>query len=234
MNEKQIIKKLNEKTVFNIQEMQRILNSSREYTKLVLNRLVNRESIKRIKKNSYTLQDDPVVISTNIVYPSYLSFWSASSYKGYTEQILNTIQIATTKKLNNLTFQNQKIEFVKIKSPFGYEKIKTKYGELFLALDEKLIIDSLEHQKRMGNFDEIEKIIENSKIDKLKMVDFLKRNKNQSTVKRVGYLLEEIKNMDLSKKFTLDKNYIKLNKLSNKSSKINSKWKVKIWFQKKN
>jgi|APSaa5957512622_1039677.scaffolds.fasta_scaffold05243_3 predicted transcriptional regulator of viral defense system len=228
MNEKQIIKKLNEKTVFNIQEMQRILNSSREYTKLVLNRLVNRESIKRIKKNSYTLQDDPVVISTNIVYPSYLSFWSASSYKGYTEQILNTIQIATTKKLNNLTFQNQKIEFVKIKSPFGYEKIKTKYGELFLALDEKLIIDSLEHQKRMGNFDEIEKIIENSKIDKLKMVDFLKRNKNQSTVKRVGYLLEEIKNMDLSKKFTLDKNYIKLNKLSNKSSKINSKWKVKI------
>ena len=228
MNEKQIIKKLNEKTVFNIQEMQRILNSSREYTKLVLNRLVNRESIKRIKKNSYTLQDDPVVISTNIVYPSYLSFWSASSYKGYTEQILNTIQIATTKKLNNLTFQNQKIEFVKIKSPFGYEKIKTKYGELFLALDEKLIIDSLEHQKRMGKFDEIEKIIENSKIDKLKMVDFLKRNKNQSTVKRVGYLLEEIKNMDLSKKFTLDKNYIKLNKLSNKSSKINSKWKVKI------
>jgi len=228
MNEKQILKKLNEKTVFNIQEMQRILNSSREYTKIVLNRLVNRGAIIRIKKNAYTLQDDPLVISTNLAYPSYLSFWSASSYKGYTEQILNTIQIATTKRLKDLTFQNNKIEFVKINSPFGYEKIKTKEGEIFLASDEKLIIDSLEHQKRMGNFDEIEKLIQNSKINKLKMIDFLKRNKNQSTIKRAGYLLEKIKNINLSKEFTLDKNYIKLNKFSNKSKEINSKWRLKI------
>lgn len=228
MNEKQILKKLEEKSVFNFQEMQRILNSSENYTKIVLNRLVKRGVIKKIKKNAYTIYGDIFVISTNLIYPSYLSFWSASSYKGYTEQILNTIQIATSKRMKDFSFQGYKIEFVKINSLFGYEKIKTDFGEMFIATDEKLIIDALEYQKRMGNFDEINKIIENSKINKVRIIDFLKRNNNDSTIKRVGYLLEKIKKIDIYEEFKLNKNYIKLNKLSKKSTKINSKWRVKI------
>jgi predicted transcriptional regulator of viral defense system len=168
------------------------------------------------------------VISTNLVYPSYLSFWSASGYKGYTEQILNTIQIATSKRVKDFLFQGYKIEFVKVNSIFGYEKIKTDFGEMFIATNEKLIIDSLEHQKRMGNFDEIEKIIENSKIDEIKLIDFLKRNENNSTIKRVGYLLEKIKKIDISKNFGVDRNYIKLNKLSKKTTQVNSKWRIKL------
>ena len=99
---------------------------------------------------------------------------------------------------------------------------------MFIVSDEKLIIDSIENQNKMGNFDEIEKIIENSKIKKEKIIGYLKRNKNQSTIKRAGYLLEKIKQIDLSKDFVLDKNYIKLNKLSSKTKEINSKWKIKI------
>jgi predicted transcriptional regulator of viral defense system len=228
MNEKQILKKLENKSVFNFQEMQRILDSSKDYTKVVLNRLVKRGSIKKIKKDAYTIYDDVYVISTNLVYPSYLSFWSASGYKGYTEQILNTIQIATSKRVKDFLFQGYKIEFVKVNSIFGYEKIKTDFGEMFIATNEKLIIDSLEHQKNMGNFDEIEKIIKNSKIDKMKMINFLKRNENNSTIKRVGYLLEKIKKIDISKNFGVDRNYIKLNKLSKKTTQVNSKWRIKL------
>jgi len=87
---------------------------------------------------------------------------------------------------------------------------------MFIASDEKLIIDSLEHQERIGNFDEIQKIIENSKIDKKKIIDFLKRNNNDSTIKRVGYLLEKIKKIDISKEFKLNNNYVKLSRLSKK------------------
>lgn len=228
MNEKQILKKLKEKSVFNFKEMQRILDSSKNYTKVVLNRLAKRGTIKKIKKDAYTIYDDIYIISTNLTYPSYLSFWSASSYKGYTEQILNTIQIATSKRMKDFLFQGYKIEFVKINSIFGYEKIKTDFGEMFIATNEKLIIDALENQKRMGNFDEIEKIIKNSKINKMKLLDFLKRNNKDSTIKRTGYLLEKIKKIDLSKEFKLNTNYIKLNKLSKKTTKLNSKWRVRI------
>jgi len=228
MKEKEILRKLKEKTVFNLLDMQRILGSSKQYAKIALNRLLKRGEIKRIKKNSYTMYDDVFVVSTNIIYPGYLSFWSASSYKGYTEQILKDVQVACSKKIKDISFENYRIEFIKVNSVFGYEKIKTNLGEMFVAIDEKLIIDSLEHQEKMGNFDEIEKLIRNSKIDKEKMVDFLARNKNSSTVKRAGYLLEKLKKIDLSKEFSLDKNYVVLNKFSKKSKETNSKWRVKI------
>ncbi|MCR4327247.1 MAG: hypothetical protein NUV46_01555 [Nanoarchaeota archaeon] len=227
MKEKEILKKLNGKSVFNIQEMQRILDSSKEYTKIVLNRLVKRGEIKRIKRNAYTIYSDPYIIATNLFYPSYLSFWSASNYKGHTEQILNTIQIATNKRQKNIVFQNYKIEFIKIKNLFGYEKIKTEMGSLFVAEDEKLIIDAVENQTKLGNFDEVKKVIENSKIDKIKLIRFLKRNSNQSTIKRVGYLIEKIKKIDLSKEFELDNNFVKLNKFSS-TKKKNKKWRLLI------
>lgn len=227
MKEKEILKILKRKPTFNLQEMERILESSKGYSKIALNRLIKRGEIKRIKKNSYTSLDDIFVIATNIYYPSYLSFWSASSYKGHTEQILNTIQIATTKRIKPLFFQNYKIEFIKINNLFGYEKMKTNNGEIFIATDEKLLIDAIENQKSMGNFDEVEKIVANSKINAKTITSFLKRNKNNSTIKRTGYLLEKIKGIDLFKEFKLDNNYVKLNLFSKKTKIINSKWRIK-------
>jgi hypothetical protein len=32
----------------------------------------------------------------------------------------------------------------------------------------------------------------------------------------------------------VDRNYIKLNKLSKKTTQVNSKWRIKLWFQKRN
>lgn len=228
MKEKELLKDLRKIPVFSNQDIQRILGSSNEYSKIVLNRLVNRGEIKRVKRNSYTVHDDIFLIATNLNFPSYLSFWSASSYKGYTEQILKNIQVAVQKNLKDFIFENYKIEFIRVSSIFGYKKIKTNEGEIFIAQDERLIIDALEHQEKMGNFDEVENIVRNSKLNKERMVDFLQRNKKQSTIKRVGYLIEKIKKIDISDSFKLDNNYVILNKFSNGAREVNSKWRVKI------
>jgi predicted transcriptional regulator of viral defense system len=187
----ELLEKLKTKPVFRVQDIERIAFCNREYAKLLLNRLKSRGYIKKVVKNVYTTKDDIFVIASNIISPSYISFWSASYFLGYTEQILNTVHIATTRRLKTIKFEESRIEFIPIKHFFGYKKIRTNEGEVFIAEDEKLIIDALLRPEKCGNFDEIEKIFENAKIEKNKIVSYLKRTGNQAVIKRAGFLLSD-------------------------------------------
>ncbi len=224
----QLLKKLEKKPVFRVQDIERICLCDRNYTKLVLYRLKQKNLIKRVTKNIYTTKDDIWVIASNIVNPCYISFWSASYFFGYTEQIVNTIQVATTIKKNSINFEGYIIKFVPIKEFFGFRKIRTDSGEVFIVEPEKLLIDTFLVPKECGNFDEIIKIYENAEISVKKVVEYLKKIEKQSIIKRVGYLLEKIKGIDISDDFELNKNYVILNQFSRKWKKINSKWRVKI------
>jgi len=228
MKELTLINNLKEKAVFSVQDVQRTGNFNRNYAKLVLNRLVKRKLIQKVTKNAYTLQKDVLVIASNLKTPSYISFWSASSYYGFTEQILNTIHIASTRKSNQINFEGYKIKFIETKNLFGYKKIKSENGDLFIANNERLLIDSLLHFKEMGNFDEIEKVFQKAEISKEKIVEYLKKINNISLIKRVGYLLEKHKNIDISSSFKFDRNYVLLNQFSKKYKNLNSKWMVKL------
>lgn len=57
---------------------------------------------------------------------------------------------------------------------FGYKKENTDEGEVFIADNEKLLIDCFLHPKECGNFDEIEKIYKNTEI-KQEIIDRIKQ-----------------------------------------------------------
>jgi predicted transcriptional regulator of viral defense system len=223
----ELIDKLRSKTVFNLSDIERITNASRNYSKLIIARLLKRKLIKKISFNRYTTKTNQFVIASNLIYPSYISFWSASHYKKYTEQMPKTIQLACTIRKRPIKYDGYTIEFISLKDFFGYKKEATSEGEVFIAEDEKLLLDSLLNWKKMGNFDEIIQIFINSEISKEKMVFYLKRTGNQSLIKRVGFLLEKYKSLDISQNFKLDRNYIILNPFSNKIKEISKKWRVK-------
>lgn len=171
------------------------LNCNDDYAYTVLNRLFSKGKIKKIIKSKYTCSDNIYLIASNIYTPCYISFWTASHFKGYTEQIINTIQIVTTVKKDNIFFENYKIEFVKFskKMFFGYEKVKLGNDFIFIADDEKLIIDSVKYSKKLGNSEEILKIIEKSSINKSKLFEYLERIDNKSLTKKVIKLIKKVK-----------------------------------------
>ncbi len=228
MKETEIIDKLIGKAVFSVQDIQRIGDFSREYTKVVLNRLIKRKLIKKVTRNCYTIQKNIFVIASHLKIPGYISFWSASYYYGFTEQILNTIYIACTRKIKTINFEGYKIKFVEVKDFFGYRKIKTEKGDIFIADEEKLLIDGLNYFKEMGNFDEIEKVFQKAEISEEKIIEYLKQIGNLSLIKRIGFLLEKNKNIDISKSFKMDRNYVFLNQFSKKYKNLNSKWMIKL------
>ena len=223
-----LLDKLRTKPVFTIQDIERISGCDRRYAWLIVNRLLKNKLIKRVRRNLYTTKTDIFVIASNILTPSYISFWSASYYLGFTEQIVNTIFVATTRKAKTIEFEGYKIEFVPVKDFFGFSKIRTNEGELFIADNEKLLIDAFIRPNKCGNFDEIVKIFENAEVNKNKIIDYLKQTRKQSLVKRVGYLLEKTKGINVSPFFNLDKNYVFLNPFMKKSKKVNAKWRVRV------
>jgi len=224
----EILEKIKTKPIFRVQDIERVASCDRKYAKLILSRLKKIKLIKRVTKNVYTTKDNIFVVASNITYPSYISFWSASYFLGYTEQIVNMIQIATTRRIRPVEFEGYKIEFVNMKHFFGYKKIETNEGEMFIVEDEKLLIDAFLKPEKCGNFDEIEKMFTGANISKDKIVSYLKKTGTQSITKRVGFLLEKTKGIDVSESFKLDRNYVILNPFLKKWKMVDAKWRIKI------
>jgi len=222
---------LTSRPLIDIAYVKKILGCSNKYASLALSRWHKQGLLRKVSKNKYTALSNIPLLATQLFTPSYLSFWSASQYLGYTEQILNTLHIAVTSRRKELKIDHYRIKFIVLPPRyfFGYDRIETTEGSLFVAEPEKLLIDALLHPREMGNFDEIVKLVQKASFVEEKLLKYLKATKNNSLQKRAGFLLEEYKKLDLSSKLKIkDKNYITLDKFNRKSKKINAKWRLKL------
>jgi predicted transcriptional regulator of viral defense system len=203
--------------------------ASDQYAYNLLYKLHKKNELKKITKGNYTKTNDIFYISTNLFSPAYLSFWSASYFKGYSEQIVNELQVVVTKRHKKIEFENYSLLFINFSKKlfFGFEKIKFGSNFIFVVDDEKLLIDSLLREDLMGNFDEIIKVVKKTSIVQEKIINYLKKINNKSLNKRIGFLLEKYKQIDISKKIDFkDKNYVNLSNFLD-CKKINKKWMVK-------
>ena len=192
----QIVKKLQEYPTFNIDTFANIINNDKIYAKMHLNRLKNRGIVKQIQRNVYTVQEDPLIISSRIVWPSYISLWAAFRHHNLTEQIPNKISVITTrsKSRENIQIMNTTIIFEKIRPSwfFGFSKIKIQDFEVFIAEPEKALIDAV-LLKKISTAEIYFLLKENIKdISTKKIVDYILRTKNRALAKRFGWMLESL------------------------------------------
>ena len=213
--------------VFNNTVMQNKIGKSRQYTKLFLYRLKKRGLIYQIEKDKYTVYPDAFLAATRIVWPSYLSCWSALKYHNLTEQIPHEIFVAATKSRKPINFKGTIINFIKLNARnfFGYEKVRYNNFDIFVADKEKAIIDSM--LLRKVSFSEMHDIIRNniSDIRVNRMIAYLKKINNSSLIKRLGYLFETLgKDYYSNLKKYLDAVYIPLDYAKKAKGIKNKKW----------
>jgi len=217
--------------VFNNTILKNRLNKSSEYTALFIHRLKKKGFIYQIEKNKYTTYTYPFLIASRIVWPSYISCWSALKYHNLTEQIPHDIAVIATIDKKDIVFNNTKIKFIKTKPKnfFGYEKTKYSDFEIFIADIEKSIIDSALLKK--VSFSELNEIISNN-IKKIKInrfLNYLKRIGSKSLIKRFGYVFE-ILGKDCYRKLKkyVDATYIPLDYSKKSDGKKNDRWRLVI------
>lgn len=142
-----LVTELKRYPVFTVKDIAAVLHTKSSYSYLVAYRLKKAGVIQEIEKGKYTLEKDPFMIASWIVWPSYITSWAALNYHKLTEQLPFTIQVATTRKRKkgSLVFMGTSIKFIKIRKSVlrGFQKIRYQDKEIYMAEKEKALIDGL-------------------------------------------------------------------------------------------
>lgn len=217
----QLIKKLETKPLFTLNQLSLITNYKKSYLKVLVNRLVKKKILFKIERGKYTVYSDPLIFSSHIVQPSYLTLWTALRFYDLTTQLPREIFVAYKRRKKTINFQKTKINFVCL-APWGFGKKNYQGLEIFVAEKEKLFLDIL--AAGITPWSEIDELME--KIDDKKLIEYALKTKNKSLIKRAGFILEEYGcRADKLGKF-VDNNYVYLVKKGRKRGKKNKKWKI--------
>lgn len=226
--------KTHDLTVFGIKELQSLSTWCRNRLHNTLFSLTNKHVITRIKRNTYTptdkLYENIFEISTMVVIPSYISFWTALSYYGFTEQQIQTIQLVSTRQVKNLSLNSHTIQITTFQPRefFGYKKI----DKFVIAEKEKVIIDSLFLLEKCGGLQEYVKCLRNAwpELKEKTFLQYLKTFDNRSLISRMGYLveyfgLEKAQVIETLQQYKSE-SPIKLNPQKPRTGRYNKKWNI--------
>ena len=145
--------------------------------------------------------EDPLIVASNIVSPSYVSYGTALNFHGLTEQVMFHIDVATRKRHAPFEFQKITYNFVTIEEHkfFGYEEEGKGPQPVVMAEPEKAVIDVLD---RMPYFSDVADPVTallygEASLDPDKLVDYSLRMGSGVLCRRLGYLLDCFKELDI-------------------------------------
>ena len=139
--------RVNAFSVFRTKDLCLLMKIDRTKAYNIIKSLKKKNIIKNIGKGFFAFNDsEEFIIGTAINYPSYISFWSALNYYGFSDQTPIKIFIATPKYSKQIG--NFKYITLSKKRFFGY----TKIGQVAIAEKEKALIDSLLFPKYSPRF----------------------------------------------------------------------------------
>jgi predicted transcriptional regulator of viral defense system len=196
------------KPIFNIPDVQKILDKKYNETTDLLSELVKRKVINRLKSGKFLIIPQEIgsidkyignwfVAAKEIANSPeyYIGYYSAMHYWGMLTQPLFKIYIATPKR--QIIPDNMKdliiLIFTKEKFIWGIKKEWATQSQKVRISDlEKTILDSLAYPQHCGGITEIAKgiWITKDKIDYDKLKEYVNRLGKNVVAKRLGYILE--------------------------------------------
>ncbi|MEW5936614.1 MAG: type IV toxin-antitoxin system AbiEi family antitoxin [Candidatus Thermoplasmatota archaeon] len=196
MNTVMVLDALRRHAVFNVGTLASLLGKERAYAKVYLHRLKERGLVFELQRNAFTLHEDPFLVASRIIWPSYISLWSALRHHDLTEQVPHVISVITTRRKSRkaIAFGNSKIVFVSVRPEhfFGFEKERIAEIEVFIADPEKALIDCV-LLKRVSVSEVFEMMHENvQRLDTEKIVRYIRRARSKALAKRFGWMLERL------------------------------------------
>ena len=198
--------------IFKIKDLCLLLNFSRIKVYNIIKSMKKKKIIKKAGKNFFAFNDvNDFVIAQRLSYPSYISFWSALNYYGFSDQ------------------NNFKYVLLSRNKFFGYKQI----GEIVIAEKEKALIDSLLFPKYSGGIKEIIKSVlaALNELDIKKLLNYGLKINNKAVLRRMGFILENAginKNILNKIKLHIGKGYELLDPSLKREGYINKKWMLYI------
>ncbi|MBI5871694.1 hypothetical protein HZB88_01260 [archaeon] len=226
--------------LFSVQKIKRVTGWKNTTIRNTLLSLKKKGIITAIKKDNYALTtnipEHIFKIASTITAPSYISFWTACSYYGWTEQQVKIIQVVSTKQFpkTNIPLYG-KVETITMlpRRMFGYCSI----DGVPMAEKERLIVDLLYKPEKSGGIAELKNCIAQGwqEINQKKLFLYLQQFGDKALFARLGYLLEEKQLTNTIKAGLLKnipKSYTPLYRKKGsvkKSGAYNHKWRIIVY-----
>ncbi len=198
------------KQIFTTQDAADILGPAVR-TDLVLSRLRRKRWLKRLSKALYLILPfeagmegqftaPAFVLATRLVQPATIAYWSALHHYGLTEQIPQTVFVATTQKKGEVEIADLGLhfKFVTLSSAkmFGLETIWIDGQPVPITDLPKTLVDCLDHPEWCGGIVEATKGIwyglNEGRVTTEQLTDYADRLGNRAVFKRLGYLVESL------------------------------------------
>jgi len=162
--------------------------------------------VARLERGKYVLLglhpeqalSNPLFLGNQFVTPSYISFWSALHFHGFTEQAPRQVFVAVTRTKRPLTWRGTAFRFVRLQSRafFGYRREMLGGLPVTVADEAKALVDSLSLPQYAGGVSEVAKAlrdaVQDGQVSIADLIDYARRLGNASLQARLGYLLEAL------------------------------------------
>ncbi len=211
--------------VFRIKDLRLLLGWDAVKIYNIIKSLKKKGVIRKINGYFAFTDAEEFALGCHLHYPSYISFWSALNYYGWSDQTPHIIFLATTKyRRNVLSFRYATLSKKRF---FGY----IMSGKFAIAEKEKAIIDALLFPKYSGGMREIKASLERAlgELNKEKLIAYALKVRSKAVIRRLGFLLESLgyKKVDKLKKH-LGKGYELLDPTLKKRNRFDKKWLLDV------
>jgi predicted transcriptional regulator of viral defense system len=139
-------------------------------------------------------ENNPLAVASAVVKESYVVWWSAAAFHGFTTQQPATVFVAVQRQTKARTVEDTEIRFVTIprRKFFGFSRY-TIYGRNTNISDpEKTVIDCIDRPDLAGGPTELTRIVHSAmaEIDPEKLVATAMQMKSISLLQRLGFLTD--------------------------------------------
>ena len=233
--------------IFGVRDAERVLHKPNTAVRKLLYGLTKRNWLQRIEKGKYLIvplsagteghyAENELVVAAHLIAPYYISYWTALSHYGLTEQPARTVYLATTQRRHSLTLHGVTYRFITLtrRKFFGHTRVWIGDKAVEMADRTKVIVDGLDHPELCGGIVEVAKGLwhRRDEMDWKQLETYAGRMGNRAVLKRLGYLLQVFDLGPVSLRERLQKKlsqgYVVLNPLSSRQGIHNARWRLVI------
>jgi len=201
-----------EQRVFTIQDIIGVLNVSSQHARNLAARMVQKNAVERVKSGLFVripenvilgkglYREDAILIADKAVEDTFLSHYTALSLHGLEERYANRVYVTTRRRQRNIHYHDVHIQYITVMPQrfFGMETMSYSNDTIAVADRERAIMDAVNAPRYSGGWSEVISCLRNLEVvDWEKLQSYLVRFGNKSLARRIGYLMEKLKNVSL-------------------------------------
>jgi predicted transcriptional regulator of viral defense system len=139
-------------------------------------------------------ENNPLAVAAAAVKESYVGWWSAAAFHGFTTQQPAIVFVAVRRQVRPRTVEDAEIRFVVLAARkfFGFKSYSVYGRKTRISEPEKTLVDCVDRPDLSGGPAEVTRIVHAAmgEVDQRKLVDAAMHMKSVSLLQRLGFLTD--------------------------------------------